>query len=221
MPIASATHKTFSVTKMPARARAPYAISLALALLFSANTIFQPAAAGEAQSQTADIVVTIPLAAPESTEQEVASQYGVEPIEQRSSQVLEQRIIVYRVPAGRAAADVMRQIGADARVSSVQPNFQYLPPQVPTQDPIIASRQRDDALSGQAKHRTAATASKVVADRRHTTTAPRLAPTPDTVPRFPREATASLAPRSRVSALGNNLAWPTADEPFVGKPSSR
>lgn len=213
MPIASATHKTLSGTMRLARAHATSAIALAFALALCVPA----ASAGESQAQVSGIVVTIPLGAPESTEQDVATQYGLEPIERRDSQVLAQRIIVYRVPEGRVAADVMRQVGADTRISSVQPNFQYTPPPVPTPDPVIAGRQRDDTSSGKAKRHTAATASKVESDRRHTKTAPRVALTPETG----RESIAPIAPRSRVSALGGNLAWPTADEPFMGKPSSR
>ena len=216
----AATHKEFCVTQTPARWGVPSAIVLVLALFVIVLTGFGAASAEEVQSPDA-IVVTIPLAAPESTEQDVAIQYGLEAIERRNSQVLEQRIVVYRIPQGRAASEVLRQVGADARVSSAQPNFQYEPLPVRVPEPIIASRQRDDTLPGKAKRRATAAASKIETPGRRAATA-RVALAEETLPRpMPRETTASLAPRSRTSALGGNLAWPTADEPFVGTPGSR
>ncbi len=216
----AATHKEFRITAAPAGMRAGSAISLLL-IVFCVVTGFGAVAAEEAHAPSGGIVVTIPLGAPESTEQDVAAQYGLEAVERRSSQVLEQRIIVYRVPDGRAQADVLRQVGADARVSSVQPNFQYLPSPARGPNPVIASRQRDDTPPVKAKRRATASAGKAEPDRRRAAT-PRLALAEETAPRpMLRETTASLAPRSRTSALGGNLAWPTADEPFVGAPSSR
>lgn len=181
---------------------------------------FDMAGAGETPTPAATIVVTIPLAAPESTEQDVATHYRLESIERRSSQVLEQRIIVYRIPDGRAPTDVLRQIGTDARVSSAQPNFQYLPPADQATDPVVASRQHDTTPVGKAARRTA-TARKYEPDR-HRAAAPRVVLAQETAPRpQPRETSTSLAPRSRISSLDSNLAWPTADEPFVGMPSRR
>jgi hypothetical protein len=215
----AATHKEFCIGAAPAGMRAGSAISLLL-IVFCVVTGFG-AVAEEAHAPSGGIVVTIPLGAPESTEQDVATQYGLEAVERRSSQVLEQRIIVYRVPDGRAQADVLRLIGADARVSSVQPNFQYLPSPTRGPNPVIASRQRDGTPPVKGKRRATAAAGKAEPDRRRDAT-PRLALAEETAPRpMPRETTASLAPRSRTSALGGNLAWPTADEPFVGAPSSR
>lgn len=219
MPIA-ATDTQRCARETPAGKGAGPPLSLVLALLFVVVAGFAAAAAEESQAPGA-IVVTIPLSAPESTEQDVASQYGLEPIERRNSQVLDQRIIVYRVPDGRVQADVLRLVGADARVSSAQPNFQYQPLPVRVPDPIIAGRQRDDTAPGKTKRRATVAASKIETPRRRAATA-RLALAAETPPRpMPRETTASLAPRSRTSALGGNLAWPTADEPFVGTPSSR
>jgi hypothetical protein len=219
MPIAT-TDKQRCAGKSPAGKGAGPALPLVLALFFVVIAGFAAAAAEDSPSPGA-IVVTIPLTAPDSTEQDVATQYGLEPVERRDSQVLEQRIVVYRIPQGRAASEVLRQVGADARVSSAQPNFQYEPLPVRMPDPIIASRQRDDTLPSKAKRRATAAASKIETPRRRAATA-RVALAEETLPRpMPRETTASLAPRSRTSALGGNLAWPTADEPFVGTPSSR
>ena len=143
----AATHKEFCVTKPPAGMRANSAISLALPLFLAVMAGLETAAAAESDAPTSAIVVTIPLAAPESTERDVASQHGLEPVERHNSRVLEQRIIVYRIPGGRAAADVLRQVRADARVSSVQPNFQYTPPPVRMPDSVIAGRPRDGTSS--------------------------------------------------------------------------
>jgi hypothetical protein len=215
----AATHKEFCVTKPPAGMRANSAIALAWLLFFAVMAGLEAAAAAESDAPTGAIVVTIPLAAPESTERDVATQYGLEPVERHNSRVLEQRIIVYRIPGGRAAADVLRQVRADARVSSVQPNFQYTPSPLRMPDSVIAGRPRDGTSSAKSKRAATAAASKIEPDRRRAATA-RLAQA--TAPRpLPRETTASLAPRSRTSSLGGNLAWPTADEPFVGTPSSR
>jgi hypothetical protein len=219
MPIA-ATDKQRCTGEMPAGKGVDPALSLVLAVFFVVMAGFTTAAAEDSPSPDA-IVVTIPLAAPASTEQDVATQYGLEPVERRDSQVLEQRIVIYRIPHGRAAAEVLRQVGADARVSSVQPNFQYEPLPVREPDPVVASRQRDDTTPAKAKRRVAAATSKAEPDRRRSAR-PRLALAEETERRvMVRETTASLAPRSRTSALGGNLAWPTADEPFVGTPSSR
>ncbi len=220
MPIA-ATHKQFCVTKTAAGMRANITISLVLTIFLAVMAGMETLAAAESDAPTNAIVVTIPLAAPASTEQDVATQYGLEPVERRNSEVLEQRIIVYRIPGGRTAAEVLRQVGADARVSSVQPNFRYLPAPVRMPDPVIASRQRDGTWPGRSKRAATAATSKIGSDRRGAATA-RLALAPETAPRpLPRETTASLAPSSRTSSLGGNLAWPTADEPFVGTPGNR
>lgn len=218
MSIASATHAIFRCPRPSARRSVGLVAAVALALLAATGT-----RADEPVALAGTIVVTVPLASPDSTEQDVALRYGIEPVERRDSQVLEQRVIVYRIPDGRAPADIVRQVSADTRVTSAQLNVQYVPPTERMPDAAMASRQRDDnAPSGKAKHRTVAAASKAEPDRRRATTAPRVALTPDSAPRsLPRETAASLAPRSRVSALGGNLAWPTADEPFVGTPSSR
>ena len=208
----------FGAAETPAEGRITSAIFLALALFLVVMTGFATARAGESPTPANAIVVTIPLTAPDSTEQDVATHYRLETIERRSSQVLERRIVVYRIPDGRTPVDVLRDISGDARVSSAQPNLEYLPQPDQTPAPVIASRPRDDKPSGKAARRTAGKPEPA----RHRATSPRLALAPETAPRaLPREAPASFAPRSRISSLGGNLAWPTADEPFVGTPSSR
>jgi hypothetical protein len=219
MPIASATHMPFGVAATRAERRIAIAISRVLALILVALTGFGTARAGESPTTATAIVVTIPLAAPDNTEQDVATHYRLEPIERRSSQVLQRRIVVYRIPDGRAQAEVLRQISADARVSSAQPNLEYLPPSDRTPDPVVASRTRENTPSGKAARRATATAGKLEPDRRRPAP-PRLALAPETRT-LPREASVAFTPRSRISSLGGNQAWPTADEPFVGTPSSR
>ncbi|MFM9850688.1 MAG: hypothetical protein ACKVP3_26615 [Hyphomicrobiaceae bacterium] len=219
MQIASATHMQFGAAEAPAEGRITSAILLALVLFLVVMTGFATAHAGESPTTAASIVVTIPLAAPDSTEQDVATHYRLEPIERRSSQVLERRIVVYRIPDGRAQAEVLRQISLDARVSSAQPNLEYLPPSDRTPDPVVAGRTRENTPPGKAARRATASAGKLEPDRRRTAP-PRLALAPETRA-LPREASVALIPRSRISSLGGNQAWPTADEPFVGTPSSR
>jgi hypothetical protein len=221
MSTASATHTQLGVTPTPAERRITFAGSWILALVLVAMAGFATARAGESPTPANAIVVTVPLTAPESTEQDVATHYRLETIERRSSQVLERRIVVYRIPDGRTPADVLRQISADARVSSAQPNFEYSPPPDPARDRVIASRPRETTPSGKTARRATSVASKPEPDRRRVVT-PRLAVAPEIAPRpLAREASTALIPRSRISSLGSNLAWPTADEPFVGTPSNR
>ena len=107
MSIASATHAIFRCPRPSARRSAGLVAAVALALLAATG-----ARAEEAVVPAEAIVVTIPLSSPDSTEQDVAIRYGIEPVERRNSQVLEQRVIVYRIPDGRAPADVVRQVSA-------------------------------------------------------------------------------------------------------------
>lgn len=220
MSIVGATQKQFSVTGTQARMNGSSVMPLALAVcvVFVAACI-GTASAGEPPTSGAAIVVTFPITAPDSMEQDVATQYHLEPIERRTSQVLARRIVVYRIPAGRTQADVLKQIGADARVSSAQPNFQYMAPVDQAPDPVVAGGSPDQTPPGKAGRRATVTAGKPESHRGRASN-PRLALARENTPRasLPREEPASTSQRSRVSSLGGNLAWPTADEPFVGTP---
>ena len=206
MLIADATRKQLAITGTQARMSRASA-TLALCMALAAVTV-GAASADAPPTSTAKIVVTFPITAPDSTEQDVAARYRLEPIERRDSPALARRIVVYRIPDGRAQADVLNQIGADARVSSAQPNFAYTAPLDQAPDPVVASRPREETPPGRTRRRGTASAGKPEADRRRADRAPSTT--------LPREDAASPSPRSRISSLGGDLAWPTADEPFVG-----
>ena len=220
MLIAGATYKQSGVTGTQAGMNGSSIIPLGLAMciIFAAACI-GTASAGEPSTSAAAIVVTFPITAPDSTEQDVAAQYRLEPIEQRTSQVLARRIVVYRIPAGRTQADVLKQIGADARISSAQPNFEYMAPMDQPPDPVVAGGPPAQTPSGKTGRRATVTAGKPESHRGRASS-PRVALARENTPRasLPREEPASTSQRSRISSLGGNLAWPTADEPFVGTP---
>lgn len=224
MLIGCATHKQFGVTGTQARMSSSVILALAMCIACVAACI-GTASAGDPTSASA-ILVTFPITAPDSTEQDVAAQYHLEAIERRTSQVLARRIVVYRVPDGRAQADVLKLISADVRVSSAQPNLEYMAPIEQPSDPVVASRPRQETQSEKNAPRATATAAagKSGPDRRRTS-ARRVAlapePKPKPTPRaLLREDSTTPSPSSRISLLGGRLAWPTADEPFVGTPRS-
>lgn len=223
MPIANATCKQPSVTE-PSPMRPPPVMALVLAGFVALTCIpIGSAWAQDSSPGTPAIVVAIPFTAPESTEQDVATHYRLEPMDRRRSQVLQQRIVVYRIPDERTPADVLRQIDGDVRISSAQPNFAYTAPLPPPSDPVVASRRRDEKPAAKAARRAMAVA-RAEPDRRRAS-APRMIPArgarPDVGPRAPPgEDAVPRASRSRLT-LASNLAWPTADEPFIGAPRTR
>jgi hypothetical protein len=227
MLIVGAIHKLFGIIGRQARMRGSSiiasALSMGIVLLAAGLGI---ATAGEAPRPAAAIIVTIPVTAPASTEEDVAAQYGLELIEQRNSQVLARRLVVYRIADDRPQAEVLKQIGADVRVSSAQPNLQYMAPLEQPADPVVASRPRKETQPEKIAPRAMATASagKSGPDRRSKSarrvalaTEPKPKPTPRTLL---REEPTNPSPPARISSLAGKMAWPTADEPFVGTPRS-
>ena len=226
MLIVAATHKLFGVIETQASMRGPFIIASALSVVIALLAAgMATATAGE--SPRPAIIVAIPIAAPDGTEQDVAAQYGLELIEQRSSQILAQRLIVYRIGDDRPQAEVLKQVGADARVSSAQPNMQYVAPLEQPSDPVVAGRPRQEETQPE-KNAPSVTATAAPAksgpDRRRTS-GRRLALAPESKPKpaprtLLREEPTTPSPPARISSLGGKLAWPTADEPFVGTPRS-
>jgi hypothetical protein len=225
MLIVAAIHKLFGVIGTQARMRGSSIVALALSAGVALLAAGMATAIADEPPRPA-IIVTIPLAAPDGTEQDVATQYDLELIEQRSSQVLARRLVIYRIADDRPQAEVLKQIGADVRVSSAQPNLQYMAPLEQPSDSVVASRPRKEAQPDKIAPRVTAKAAagKSGPDRRRTS-ARRLAlapePKPKPTPRaLLREDPATPSPPARISSLGGKLAWPTADEPFVGTPRS-
>jgi hypothetical protein len=82
-----------------------------------------PQQATEESGET--ILAGFPLATPESIEEDVAKQYGLQLVRRLTPESLNRRIVVYRIPDSRAVADVVAALKVDQRVSSAQANVRY------------------------------------------------------------------------------------------------
>ncbi len=221
MLFVSATYKLFGVIRAQVRMRGSSTIASALSMGIAVLAAgVATATAGESPRPPAAIIVAIPITAPDSTEEDVAAQYGLELLEQRTSRVLARRLVVYRIADERPQAEVLKQIGADVRISSAQPNLEYMPPLEQPADPVVASRPRKETQPEKIAPTATAAAAKLGLDRRRAS-ARRLALAPESKPKSTprallREESTTPSPPSRISSLGGKLAWPTADEPFVG-----
>lgn len=149
------------------------------------------------------------LSTPERVEEDVAREHRLEIVGRFPLQGLGKRIVRYRIPDGRAAADVVAILRADQRVASAQANLRYRlhAPATATssakpQGPPIGRRDVGEVSA---------------ADRKVATPArsrPQLAEAPAGGP--PVAASTSRRERPLVAGTAAAMRWPTADEPFVG-----
>jgi hypothetical protein len=162
------------------------------------------------------ILVGFLLSTPESDEEDVTKQYGLELVKRSTDESPNRRIVVFRVPDARAVADVLAALNADPRVISAQINVRYGLPEQPPSGPEISELKEDPPVKGEKRQASRpgrkiappAKAEARAAERLNTAQATRAAgPIP---PMKMSSQQGSLAARNHAA-----LRWPTADEPFV------
>lgn len=164
--------------------------------------------AAEAQPGGDIILAGFPFSTPEGVEEDVAREHKLEIIGRFSLQALGKRIVRYRIPDGRAAADVVMILRGDRRVVSAQANLRYRL-RDPAPATAVSSAKPQVVPMGR---REAGEVS--AADRKGMTSArsrPQLAETPAS-----STPGASRRDRPLVAGTAAAMRWPTADEPFVG-----
>lgn len=83
------------------------------------------------------ILVAIVLGVPESVDEDIAKQYGLELLERTELPDLGLRIVQFRVSGNRATAPVLAELRNDQRIRRAQHNAQYAP--VPLEPPAPGS----------------------------------------------------------------------------------
>jgi hypothetical protein len=170
-----------------------------------------PVTAAQGNSQT--ILAGFPLSTPESVEEDVRRQYGLELVRRFTIEPLDKRIVVFRVPDARAPSDVLAALKSDPRVSNAQLNAIYeLPKQEPSAPQIGELKQAP--APKEEKGRASRPDRKVnLSSRGEAKPESRSDAAPATRPAKtnpPSGQQAALTTRSQGA-----LRWPTADEPFV------
>lgn len=72
-----------------------------------------------------EVLVSLAPTAPETVEEQVAQSYGIQLIGRWSLDLLDTRLVLYRIPDGRAVAAVVATLSADQRINAPQPNYYY------------------------------------------------------------------------------------------------
>jgi subtilisin family serine protease len=72
-----------------------------------------------------EILVTVARAAPESIDDVVGQSHGLDVLERRTLQLIDRRVVRFRIADGRPVATVLTALRADARVFEPQPNYYY------------------------------------------------------------------------------------------------
>lgn len=175
-----------------------------------------PAAATDPGSR--EVLATFALSSPESVEEEVAKELGLQLVDRSQAPSLGYRIVRYRVPDARAITTVIARLRADRRVARAQANVQYtLPDENPPPTAVSnlkelpgeAADERQGPASGRA---VAAPISPKKTQRK-----------PEGPAKIAEVVAATEGGRKQASrhkgplASGGRAAlrWPTADEPFV------
>ena len=171
-----------------------------------------------AEGSGATILAGFPLSSPETTEEDVAKQHGLEVVRRFTLESLNRRIVVLRIPDARAATDVVAALTADQRVSSAQVNARYeLPAQRPQEREIGERKQSPDPNAKQDQKQASPPAGKIALPTKPQTkaadrlNAPQATRTAAPIP----SVTRSRQQGSLVTRNHAGLRWPTADEPFV------
>jgi hypothetical protein len=169
-----------------------------------------PLNAPEGSGET--ILAGFPQSTPETVEEEVGKQHGLEIVKRFTLESLERRIVVFRIPDARAVADVVAALKADQRVSSAQASVRYAAPKPQTPDTRISEPKRPpDPHAKQGKGRKGGVATRSPAR-------PEEAPKTAQVARTAGPPPPPLRSRQQGSLVAGNqasLRFPTADEPFV------
>jgi hypothetical protein len=150
------------------------------------------------------ILVEVPEFLPESVDDRIAREYGLQLVTRLTFGGPGRRIVVYRAFDGRSPTEVVATLRRDRRVSSAQMNIVYgLPPAAPAQGAI--SDAKSPILGKQAKRQGSPYDQKG---------GPTSGPRP-TVGEPVRALPSSGATQVLVTRKHGLLRWPTADEPFL------
>jgi hypothetical protein len=92
----------------------------------------------DAQAADDSILVALALTVPQSTDEDIARQYGLELIDRTELPELGLRIVQFRLPADRAIALVLAELRTDQRIRRAQRNSRYepLPPATEPAPPV-------------------------------------------------------------------------------------
>lgn len=72
-----------------------------------------------------EVLISLPLASPQSLEDDVAQAFNLTILERTAMSLVDQRLVRLRIPDSRAVPAVVAALLADARVPLAQPNFYY------------------------------------------------------------------------------------------------
>lgn len=176
--------------------------------------------------QSPFLLVTFPLSAPDSVADEVAAQYRILPIARHESMLLGHRIVLYRMPDDGNADRLIAALRTDRRVANVQFDRQYLAlPRVPAPPHASGPPAHASPQASTDRRRAAADAqlepgrAQGVRKGHNPASRPAVAEAAG-ITRGPQRSQLTDASPRRSAALGSELRWPTADEPFVG-PATR
>ena len=153
------------------------------------------------------ILAEVPEFAPESVDEHIAREHGLQLVTRLTIGGPGRRIVVYRVFDGRSPAEVVGTLRRDRRVSSAQMNVVYrLPLAAPVQGAISDAKPPLGILGRQAKRQGSRYDQKGSG------------PTGGPLPTAGEQTTALLssgATQVLVTKKHGRLRWPTADEPFL------
>ena len=76
-------------------------------------------------ADAATILAAFHASAPESTEEELARQHGLEIVRRLTLSSLDLRVVTYKLRDGSISAEILERLRADPRVNSVQANIAY------------------------------------------------------------------------------------------------
>jgi hypothetical protein len=165
-----------------------------------------------------EVLATFALSSPESVEEEVAKELGLQLVERSQAFDLGYRIVRYRVPDDGKIAGVIARLRADPRVGKAQANVQYtLPEEHPPPTAVSDLKERTGEAAGE---RQGPASRRTVAAPTSPKKAQRKLGGPATAAEIVAAAEGGRKQGSRHKgplASGGHAAlrWPTADEPFV------
>ena len=156
------------------------------------------------------VLVAFAASAPESSEEEVAHEHGLELVDRTELPALGMRIARYRVRGNRSMAAIIASLRTDQRVQQAQGNFQYRPAP-PSTPAAFAAAKPDDGPSASARRRSDPKTAAIN----------KVAQKPDEQTNIGEAVSTGPAGKlhkgDRPLAVAGHTAlrWPTADEPFV------
>ncbi len=89
------------------------------------NTTTDQGVPVEVAAGAATILAALHASAPESTEEELAKQHGLEIVRRATLSTLDLRVVTYKVRGHSDSAEIVQRLRADSRVSTAQANVAY------------------------------------------------------------------------------------------------